>query len=76
MYLDAVFYLKEERMKSQVWTKSYQSRRSFIGGSDTRTIMGSDEAALIRLWRDRLIPWASRSTLPHRVAVRRPEQRR
>src|SRR4051812_6739612 len=27
------------------------SRRSFVGGSDTRIIMGSDEAALIRLWR-------------------------
>jgi predicted phage-related endonuclease len=26
-------------------------RRSFIGGSDARIIMGSDEAALIRLWR-------------------------
>ncbi len=25
-------------------------RRSFIGGSDARIIMGSDEAALIRLW--------------------------
>src|SRR5436189_3733077 len=40
-------------MKSRVWTKSYESRRSFIGGSDTRTIMGSDEAALIRLWREK-----------------------
>jgi predicted phage-related endonuclease len=26
------------------------SRRSFIGGSDARIIMGSDEAALLRLW--------------------------
>jgi predicted phage-related endonuclease len=25
-------------------------RRSFIGGSDARIIMGTDEAALIRLW--------------------------
>ncbi len=33
-------------MKSQVWTKSHESRRSFVGGSDTRIIMGSDEAAL------------------------------
>jgi predicted phage-related endonuclease len=27
------------------------SRRSFIGGSDARIIMGSDEASLLRLWR-------------------------
>jgi predicted phage-related endonuclease len=28
-------------------------RRSFIGGSDARIIMGSDEAVLIRLWREK-----------------------
>jgi predicted phage-related endonuclease len=28
-------------------------RRSFIGGSDTRIIMGNDEAALLRLWREK-----------------------
>jgi putative phage-type endonuclease len=28
-------------------------RRSFIGGSDARIIMGNDEAALIRLWREK-----------------------
>jgi putative phage-type endonuclease len=28
-------------------------RRSFIGGSDVRIIMGSDEAALLRLWREK-----------------------
>jgi predicted phage-related endonuclease len=28
-------------------------RRSFIGGSDARVIMGSDEPALIRLWREK-----------------------
>jgi predicted phage-related endonuclease len=28
-------------------------RRYFIGGSDARTIMGNDEAALIRLWREK-----------------------
>jgi predicted phage-related endonuclease len=28
-------------------------RRFFIGGSDARTIMGHDEAALIRLWREK-----------------------
>jgi YqaJ-like viral recombinase domain len=29
------------------------SRRSFIGGSDARIIMGDDEAALHRLWREK-----------------------
>jgi predicted phage-related endonuclease len=28
-------------------------RRSFIGGSDARTIMGNDEAALLRLWKEK-----------------------
>ena len=28
-------------------------RRAFIGGSDARIIMGDDEAALIRLWREK-----------------------
>src|SRR5262245_1148027 len=28
-------------------------RRGFIGGSDARVIMGSDEAALVRLWREK-----------------------
>jgi hypothetical protein len=29
------------------------NRRSFIGGTDARIIMGNDEAALIRLWREK-----------------------
>src|SRR6516162_2314782 len=33
--------------------KAYESRRSFIGGSDARIIMGNDEAALLRLWREK-----------------------
>jgi predicted phage-related endonuclease len=28
-------------------------RRSFVGGSDARIIMGSDEALLVRLWREK-----------------------
>jgi predicted phage-related endonuclease len=28
-------------------------RRAFIGGSDARIVMGSDEAALLRLWREK-----------------------
>jgi predicted phage-related endonuclease len=30
-----------------------ESRRSFVGGSDARIIMGSDEPALLRLWREK-----------------------
>jgi putative phage-type endonuclease len=40
-------------MSARLWTRSYESRRSFIGGSDARIIMGSDEAALLRLWREK-----------------------
>jgi len=40
-------------MKSQLWTRPYAKPRSFIGGSDARIIMGSDEAALVRLWREK-----------------------
>ena len=28
-------------------------RRTFIGGSDARIIMGDDEVALLRLWREK-----------------------
>jgi predicted phage-related endonuclease len=34
-------------------TKVYEHPRPFIGGSDARIIMGSDEAALLRLWREK-----------------------
>src|SRR5438105_1563894 len=47
------FLMQEEDVKSSVWTKPYESRRAFIGGSDARIIMGDDEAALIRLWREK-----------------------
>ena len=30
-----------------------RDRRSFIGGSDARIIMGEDESALLRLWREK-----------------------
>jgi predicted phage-related endonuclease len=30
-----------------------QYRRSFVGGSDARVIMGDDEPALLRLWREK-----------------------
>jgi predicted phage-related endonuclease len=40
-------------MNTTLWTKSYGSRRTFVGGSDARIVMGSDEAALIRLWQEK-----------------------
>src|SRR5438876_9064562 len=40
-------------MKPDVWTKTKEDRRYFIGGSDARIIMGDDEAALLRLWREK-----------------------
>ena len=40
-------------MNARLWTKSYADRRTFIGGSDARIIMGHDEAALVRLWREK-----------------------
>src|SRR5258705_7933926 len=40
-------------MKSHVWTKQPADRRSFIGGSDARIIMGSDETALVQLRREK-----------------------
>ncbi|MGA8898260.1 YqaJ viral recombinase family protein, partial [Bradyrhizobium sp.] len=36
-----------------VENQSPPGRRSFIGGSDARIIMGSDESALLRLWREK-----------------------
>src|SRR5689334_22817453 len=32
---------------------NHRNRRVFIGGSDARIIMGEDEAALVRLWREK-----------------------
>src|SRR5260221_4987547 len=40
-------------MKLPACTKPYENRHSFIGGSDARIIMGTDEAALVRLWREK-----------------------
>jgi predicted phage-related endonuclease len=39
--------------KSDVWKRSSGERRHFVGGSDARIIMGTDEEALIRLWREK-----------------------
>ena len=39
-------------MKSTLST-SIGNRRQFIGGSDARVVMGDDERALLRLWREK-----------------------
>lgn len=39
-------------MDSQI-TRPDADRRKFVGGSDARVIMGSDESALLRLWREK-----------------------
>jgi predicted phage-related endonuclease len=39
-------------MSQPVWTTA-RDRRYFIGGSDARIIMGDEEAALLRLWREK-----------------------
>jgi predicted phage-related endonuclease len=43
----------EKAVKSTLWKKPENARRYFIGGSDARIIMGDDEGALIRLWREK-----------------------
>ena len=40
-------------MKNAMWKNSAMERRRFVGGSDARIIMGEDEAALVRLWREK-----------------------
>ena len=40
-------------MTFNVSTKSDDIRRNFVGGSDARIIMGDDEPALLRLWREK-----------------------
>src|SRR5262249_34468855 len=50
------------KSKQQLWSRDQMgikaladsaNRRAFIGGSDARIIMGDDEDALLRLWREK-----------------------
>jgi hypothetical protein len=43
----------EEVVKTQTFTRNFESRRHFLGGSDARIIMSPDESALIRLWKEK-----------------------
>ena len=40
-------------MNSKMFAKPQSNRRDFIGGSDAKIIMGEDETALHRLWREK-----------------------
>jgi predicted phage-related endonuclease len=40
-------------MKAKALERLHTNRRAFIGGSDARIIMGDDENALLRLWREK-----------------------
>src|SRR5436190_4332746 len=40
-------------MDLPTYAKIRGDRRSFVGGSDARVIMGNDEATLLRLWREK-----------------------
>ena len=40
-------------MDSKTTATNHESRRHFIGGSDARIIMGANEDALLRLWREK-----------------------
>src|SRR3954453_11952884 len=40
-------------MNAQASTKWNRDRRTFLGGSDARIIMGDDETAVLRLWREK-----------------------
>src|SRR6516225_2272891 len=43
----------ESEMSTHQLHRPYLDRRQFIGGSDARIIMGENEAALLRLWREK-----------------------
>jgi predicted phage-related endonuclease len=45
--------LRRGEFMSSVLTTEAKSRRTFLGGSDARIIVGDDETALLRLWREK-----------------------
>jgi predicted phage-related endonuclease len=50
LYVLYSFFMPVECKMRQPAQGDQRSRRFFIGGSDARIIMGTDEAALVRLW--------------------------
>jgi hypothetical protein len=49
---DISFTFREETVDTKR-DRKFVARDQFVGGSDARIIMGSDEAALIRLWKEK-----------------------
>jgi predicted phage-related endonuclease len=47
------FQTSEEAVNAGMHREKFRDRRQFIGGSDARIIMSGDEAALIRLWKEK-----------------------
>jgi predicted phage-related endonuclease len=45
--------MPERRLEVKMCTKSGNKRRHFVGGSDAWVIMGDNEEALVRLWREK-----------------------
>jgi hypothetical protein len=45
--------MSEQTIPLPIISAARSDRRAFIGGSDARIIMGDDEAALVRLWREK-----------------------
>jgi predicted phage-related endonuclease len=45
--------MEDAMLDNSAKTWNPASRRAFVGGSDARIIMGSDEAALVHLWREK-----------------------
>src|SRR5271169_7207573 len=46
-------FMSKESTVPRVGLNSNAERRQFIGGSDARIVMGNDEVALVRLWREK-----------------------
>src|SRR5439155_2675969 len=53
MLADGMCVMSERAVDFPMTTGIRSERRAFIGGSDARIIMGNDEAALLRLWREK-----------------------
>jgi hypothetical protein len=52
-YRPTLFFKLEKAMKPLMFTGLNGDRRRFIGGSDAGVIMGQDEKALVRLWKEK-----------------------
>ena len=51
--MDIPLWLSEKGTEMQAFTGMSDKRRQFLGGSDARIIMSPDQAALIRLWKEK-----------------------